>query len=81
MRITFHNFYLSDVDDVDVYAAGPIHQWQQTEQGRWVSANAKNLMYYTNPDPYTLGYRVRISGVIEDGPALTEYLLKYHATV
>jgi hypothetical protein len=32
-----HTFKLSDVDDVDLYAAEPIYNWQQTEVGKWVS--------------------------------------------
>lgn len=77
MKITFHEFVMGDVDDVDIYVAEPIYNWQQTEQGRWVMENARDLRYYTSADPNTLGYRVVIRGDIDEGPGLTEYLLKY----
>jgi hypothetical protein len=68
---------MGDVDDVDIYVAEPIYQWQQTEQGRWVMENARNLTYHTAPDPHAFGYRITISGEIDTGPRLTEYLLKW----
>ena len=68
---------MGDVDDIDIYVAQPIHEWQQTEQGKWVMEHANNLTYHTAPDPYTFGYRVSIRGEIAEGPHLTEYLLKY----
>jgi hypothetical protein len=39
--------------------------------------HAGNLTYHTTPDPHTFGYRVTISGEMDPGPQLTEYLLKY----
>jgi len=77
MLIEFHSFTMGDVDDVDIYVAEPIWRWQQTDQGRWVMENAKDLIYLTSADPNTFGHRISIRGRIETGPALTEYLLKY----
>lgn len=77
MRITFHTFQMGDVDDVDVYVAAPIYDWQQTEHGRWVMKNAQDLKYYTSADPSTFGYRVSIIGELEHGPLVTEYFLKW----
>jgi hypothetical protein len=77
MILEFHSFNMGDVDDVDIYVAEPIYQWQQTEQGRWVMENARNLTYHTAPDPHTFGYRITISGEMDTGPRLTEYLLKW----
>ena len=68
---------MGDVDDVDIYVAQPIYEWQQTEQGKWVMEHARNLTYHTVPDPRTFGYRITISGEIDTGPQLTEYLLKW----
>jgi hypothetical protein len=39
--------------------------------------NARDLQYYTMPDPTSFGYRISIRGDIDQGPKLTEYLLKY----
>lgn len=77
MRILFHSFQMGDVDDVEVYAAFPIREWQQTEQGQWVMAHARNLRFFHAPDMPTLGQRVDIIGEIDEGPLLTEYLLRW----
>jgi hypothetical protein len=77
MILEFHSFTMGDVDDVDIYVAEPIYQWQQTEQGRWVMAHAQDLTCHTSADPNTFGYRVSIRGRINKGPELTAYLLKY----
>jgi hypothetical protein len=67
MLITFHEFSMGDVDDVDIYV----------EQGKWVMEHANNLTYHTAPDPHAFGYRITISGEMDTGPRLTEYLLKW----
>lgn len=76
-KIIFHSFSMGDVDDVDIYVAQPIYEWQQTEQGKWVMQHAQNLTYRTAPDFNTLGYRIDIYGEMDPGPQLTEYLLKW----
>ncbi len=76
MRVTFHEFTMSDVDDVDIYVAEPIYNWQQTDKGRWVMANATDIKYFTSADPDTFGYRVVIRGDLEE-KSLTEYLLRW----
>ncbi len=78
MRILFHSFFLGDVEDVDIYVAEPITQWQRSEQGQWVMAHAENLRYFWGPDAVRMGYRVDIIGEIEDGPLVTEYLLRWN---
>ncbi len=77
MIVEFHSFNLADVDDVDIYVADPIWQWQQTELGQWAMTHARDLTYHTSVSPDILGYRISIRGRIEESPALTEYLLKY----
>ena len=77
MKITFHRFNMGDVEDVDVYAAQPILEWQQTEQGQWVMENAHNLTYHTRPDQMRWGYDVAIRGEITDPRKQTEYFLRW----
>lgn len=36
MKIVVHRFSLGDVEDPDLYAAQPLWEWQQSEQGQWV---------------------------------------------
>jgi hypothetical protein len=68
---------MGDVDDVEIYAAEPIYQWQQTEHGQWVMENATDLTFHTVPDPSSFGHKIIITGNLADGPLVTEYLLKY----
>ena len=68
---------MGDVDDIDIYVAEPILKWQQTEQGKWAMQHAHDLEYRTCSEPHTFGYRVDIFGKIDEGPLLTEYLLKW----
>jgi len=76
MRVIFHSFNLGDVD-VDVYSADLIYQWQQTEQGQWAMKHARDIRYHTGPDLSFYGYVVQIQGIIDEGPLLTEYLLRW----
>lgn len=75
-RVTFHSFTMGDVDDVDIYAAQPIYEWQQTEQGQWVMNNCHDLQYTINPDGHSWGHRVTIYGEVDD-QAATFWQLKW----
>ena len=79
MKITFHTFAMGDVEDVDIYAAQPIYEWQQTAKGQWVMENAHNLTYHTTPDLSLMGggYRIVIRGEINDSRKVTEYFLRW----
>lgn len=76
VTVDFYAFTLGDVDDVDIYVAQPIYEWQQTEQGKWVMAHAIDLTYNTGADLYTWGHRIVIRGLLEEKHA-TEYFLKW----
>jgi hypothetical protein len=75
-RLALHQFRMGDVDDVEIYVAQPIYEWQQTEAGKWCMTNATNLHYLTGFDPTGFGYRITITGDLEDQLA-TEYLLRW----
>jgi hypothetical protein len=77
MKITFYSFTMGDVDDVDIFVAAPIYDWQQTDQGKWVMEHARDLRYHTSPDFSSFGYLITIRGEIDPGPRLTEYLLRW----
>lgn len=68
---------MGDVDDLEIYVAQPIWEWQQTPQGKWVMENATDLAYYTHPDPSTFGHRIAIRGELEEKKA-TEYFLRWN---
>ena len=76
VKVIFHSFTMGDVDDVDIYVAQPIYEWQQTEQGKWAMANATDVVYYTHADVHTFGHKITIQGELEDKKA-TEYYLKW----
>jgi hypothetical protein len=76
-RLALHTFKMGDVDDVEIYVAQPIYEWQQTEVGRWCMEHATNHHYLTALDPSSYGYKVTITGDLEDKLA-TEFLLRWH---
>ena len=75
-QITFHTFAMGDVDDPEIYAAQPLWDWQQTEQGQWVMANCAEPKYQIGPDGQSWGHQVSVYGVIEDKDAVF-YELKW----
>jgi hypothetical protein len=75
-RLALHQFRMGDVDDVEIYVAQPIYEWQQTPQGRWCMEHAENLQYLTGLDPEGFGYKITITGDLEDKLA-TEFLLRW----
>lgn len=72
----FHSFTLSDVEDPEIYAAGPLYDWQQTEKGKWVMAHCTTPAYKIMMDQNNWGYRVVIYGELSDEDT-TYYTLKY----
>ena len=74
--IEFHSFIMGDVDDPEIYAAGPLYDFMQTEKGQWIKHNCLDPQYVIRPDPHTWGTRVIVYGKVEDRLA-TEYFLKW----
>ena len=59
--VCVHEFTINDVDDPDVYAAAPIWEWQQSEQGAWIMEHAVSKPYWIQSlDHNSYGYRIRI---------------------
>jgi hypothetical protein len=75
--VVVHKFTMGDVDDPDLYAAEPLYQWQQTEQGKWVMDNAHETPIWNRyADPMTYGYSYTVSATF-DTKKLTEYYLRF----
>ena len=74
-RYVLHEFRMGDVEDVEIYIAEPIYQWQQTPQGKWCMEKATDLEYHTTVDHMTYGYRIAITGYLS-GKHATFYALK-----
>ena len=64
--IVFHSFNLGDVEDPEIYAAGPIIDWEKTEAGKWVMEHAHNPTFHIFVSPETFGYKVKITGGLEE---------------
>ena len=77
IKTLLHEFYMSDVEDVAVYAAQPIYEWQQTEAGQWCIEHAKNWEWSTSHDLSSLGFLVRIVGYLAPADR-TYFMLKYN---
>ena len=67
---------MGDVEDVEVYAAQPIYEWLQTDEGKWVNERCEDLYWQTVANPHTYGHSVVLRGSITDIHA-TEYYLKF----
>lgn len=65
--VCVHEFNLGDVDDVEIYVAGPIWDWQQSAAGAWIMEHAVNPPYWIqNIEPATYCYRIRIMARLSD---------------
>jgi hypothetical protein len=59
--VTVHKFRMGDVEDPDLYAAEPLWQWQNTEMGAWVMANAvQTPSWHRLIDPSSFGWTYTI---------------------
>jgi hypothetical protein len=74
-RYVLHEFRMGDVEDVELYAAQPIYEWQQTPEGKFCMEKATDLEYHTQVDHVTMGYRVVITGYLS-GKHATFWALK-----
>ena len=76
-EVVVHEFTMGDVDDPDLYAAQPLWEWQQSEQGQWIMLNAiETPSWYRIPDSMQYGYKYQVRAKLS-GPRLTEYLLRH----
>ena len=76
-RVRMHSFKMGDVDDLEVYIAQPIWEWQQTEKGKWCMKYGDDLRYSWQADHQSFGYHVVIDGLLQDED-LTFFLLKWN---
>lgn len=77
MKIVVHKFRIGDCEDVEIYAAEPIYNWQQTEKGRWVMKHSiQPPTWYQNLDPTMYGWSIQIVAEFSDKD-LTYYTLKW----
>ena len=76
IKILFHSFSMSDSDDPEIYAAGPLSEFLNTDKGKWIKENCADPMYSISNDPLSWGVKVTVYGNVEEKSA-TEYYLKW----
>lgn len=76
-KVLVHEFRMADNEDPEIYAAGPIYDWQHTEIGQWVMANSWPEPHWTvDLDHNVYGFRVRIIANLSEENR-TFFQLKY----
>lgn len=76
-KVVVHKFNLSDVDDPDIYAAGPMFEWERSEAGQFVFKHAVDAPeWHRHMDPMFMGYRYIITAELEK-KKLSEFYLKW----
>ena len=59
--VMVHSFSMGDVEDPDLYAAQPLHDWQESEAGKWIMENAiETPFWHRVVDPSGYGHKYYI---------------------
>ena len=75
--LVVHTFSLGDVEDPELYAAQPIWEWQQTDNGKWVMEHAVEVpVFHKHVDYVTYGYRYAITAKLKEQDAIIWALKK-----
>lgn len=63
-KYVLHDFRMGDVEDIEIYAAQPIYEWQQTPEGKFCMEKATDVEWQTLRDHSIMGHRVIITGYL-----------------
>jgi len=75
--VQVHEFRMGDVEDPDLYAAGPILDWEKSPAGAWVMTHAVEVPYWTRAhDPFDYAIKYRIMARLSE-PDLIMFKLKF----
>lgn len=75
--ICVHEFSVGDVEDPDIIAGEPLWNWQQSDVGQWIMANAVEPPYWTRILDYnSWGHRYKIMARLSE-PNIVFYRLKF----
>lgn len=78
-KVVVHKFRMSDVDDPDMYAAQPLHEWEQSEKGKWITKHAADVLEWKRMvDHATYGYIYTISALFDEKTYIW-YKLKFES--
>lgn len=76
-RVVVHRFKVYQMDEPSIYAAGPMYEWQHSEQGKFVMANAEDTpAWHKQMNMTTYGYDYAIVAELES-KKLSEFYLKW----
>jgi hypothetical protein len=65
--ILFKEMRLGDCEDPQLYAAGPIMDWEKSDEGNWVMNHATDIPEWrVMVDPVSYGYKVQIWGKLTE---------------
>ena len=77
MKVLVHKFNMGDVEDPELYAAQPIHDFELSEKGQWLKDHSTEQMVFNIEMDYdTYGYKCVIHAWLEEKD-LTFYNLKW----
>jgi hypothetical protein len=80
-KVVVHRFRLGDVEDPDLYAAQPIHEWETSDPGKFVMEHAIDTPEWRrNLDQATYGYQYAIVAELEK-KKLSEFYLRFDKTL
>ena len=76
-KVVVHKFSMGDVEDPDLYAAQPLWEWQESEQGKFVMEHAiETPIWHRHADPYNYGHQYVIVAELEK-KKLSEFYLRF----
>jgi hypothetical protein len=76
-KVVVHKFRMGDVEDPDLYAAQPIYDWQQTDQGKFIMEHAIDQPeWHRRLDHSHYGHEYTIVAELEM-KKLSEYYLRW----
>jgi len=76
-KVVVHKFSVGDVDDPEIYAAGPIWDWQQSDAGQFIMKNSVVKPEWRRHIDHSLyGYQYAITAELE-AKKLSEFYLRW----
>jgi hypothetical protein len=76
-NVVVHRFKMGDVEDPDLYAATPLLEWQESEQGKWIMERAIDKpMWHRQSDPMNYNYEYAITAQLKERD-YTHWLVKW----
>ena len=77
--IVAHTFNMGDVEDPDLYAAQPLWEWQESEQGQWIMEHAIDKPeWHIQADVMNYGYKFAITAKLR-GRDYTFWTMKWNS--